>query len=73
MRGCNFRWGGQEDGSEKVTPNEGEFDVTVQCDIWEKKVWRATTSNRKAGAGSSVPELTEKQQMGLCDSSSQMN
>lgn len=24
---CNFRWGGQEDGSEKVTPDEDEFDV----------------------------------------------
>lgn len=24
---CNFRWGGQEAGSEKVTPDEDEFDV----------------------------------------------
>lgn len=68
---CNFTWSGQEGGTE-VTPDEDEFDVRVRGDIWEKKVWRATTVSRKAGAGS-VSELTEKQQMGLCDSASQMN
>lgn len=68
---CNFTWVGQEGGSE-VTPDEDEFDVRVLCDIWEKKVWRATTASGKTGTGS-VPELTEKQQLGLCDSASQMN
>lgn len=54
----NFTRVGQEGGSE-VTPDEDEFDVTVLCDIREKKVWRTTTVSGKAGAGS-VPELTEK-------------
>lgn len=61
----NFTRVGQEGGSE-VTPDEDEFDVRDLCDIWEKKVWRATTVSRKAGAGS-VRELTEKRQLGLCD------
>lgn len=39
-----------------------ELDVTSG----RRKFWGATTASRKAGAGS-VPELTEKQQMGLCD------
>lgn len=55
-----------------MTPDEDEFDVTVLCDIWEKKLWRATTVSGKAGAGS-VPELTEKRHLGLCDSASQMS
>lgn len=70
--GFNFRWGGQEDGRDKVMPDEDELDVTVRCGIWVKKVWRATTASRKAGAGS-VPELPETQQMGLCVSASQKN
>lgn len=32
-----------------------------------RQFWGATTASRKARAGS-VPELTEEQQMGLCDS-----